>query len=144
MPRERTNKGRTFEHAADSKVLIDQLTQIADAPNQKELNLTTFFVKIVDEPQVSTSKDGKSTEDEKNQAEIKLAEKFQARIFDDLKIKQEHIILNLNKPFIQLTMKANGKADLYFHAYFWEKYLKQLSEVSGGSGSPVKAPKKKI
>lgn len=23
-------------------------------------------------------------------------------------------------------MKANGKADLYFHAYFWEQYLKQL------------------
>lgn len=23
-------------------------------------------------------------------------------------------------------MKANGKADLYFHAYFWEQYLKNL------------------
>lgn len=100
-----------------------------DVANLKDTNITTFFVKIVDEPQVSTSKDGKSVEDEKNQAEIKLADKFQTRIFDDLKIKQENIILNINKPFIQLTMKANGKADLYFHAYFWEKYLKQLSEV---------------
>jgi hypothetical protein len=25
-------------------------------------------------------------------------------------------------------MKANGKADLYFHAYFWEKYLRQLND----------------
>jgi hypothetical protein len=25
-------------------------------------------------------------------------------------------------------MKANGKADLYFHAYFWEKYLQTLME----------------
>jgi len=23
-------------------------------------------------------------------------------------------------------MKAHGKADLYFHAYFWEKYLKSF------------------
>lgn len=23
-------------------------------------------------------------------------------------------------------MKANGKADLYFHAYFWEQYIKAL------------------
>lgn len=27
-------------------------------------------------------------------------------------------------------MKANGKADLYFHAYFWEKYLLTLMEQS--------------
>jgi uncharacterized membrane protein len=39
-------------------------------------------------------------------------------------------------------MKANGKADLYFHAYFWEKYLKQLSEVSGGSASSAQSKKK--
>lgn len=32
----------------------------------------------------------------------------------------------INKAFIDLTMKAHGKADLYFHAYFWEKYLKSL------------------
>jgi hypothetical protein len=38
-------------------------------------------------------------------------------------------------------MKANGKADLYFHAYFWEKYLKQLSEVTGGASSLVKKKK---
>ena len=77
-------KGRVFEHAADSKVLIDQLTQIEDVESQKETNHTSFFVKIVDEVQ---SKDGKAVEDEKNLQEIKLAEKFQARIFDDLKIK---------------------------------------------------------
>ena len=47
---------------------------------------------------------------------------------EELKIKNEHIILNINKPFIQLTMRANGKADLYFHAYMWEQYLKQLND----------------
>jgi hypothetical protein len=122
VPREKSIKGRVFEHAADSKVLIDQLCQIQDGAPIKDSG--NYFVRIIDEPQVSTAKDGKSLEDEKNAAEIKLAEKYQARIFDDLKMKQENIILNINKPFIQLTMKANGKADLYFHAYFWEKYLK--------------------
>lgn len=49
---------------------------------------------------------------------------------DELKIKADNIILLINKPFIQLTMKANGKADLYFHAYFWEKYLRSLNDSS--------------
>jgi hypothetical protein len=35
-------------------------------------------------------------------------------------------------------MKANGKADLYFHAYFWEKYLQTLMEQSPSVA--VKAP----
>ena len=48
---------------------------------------------------------------------------------DELKIKGDNIILQVNKPFIQLTMKANGKADLYFHAYFWEKYLRSLNDA---------------
>jgi len=65
----------------------------------------------------------------------------------ELSITDDHIVLTINKPFIQLTMKANGKADLYFHAYFLEKYLKSLSVLQdkvGSSGSPVKTqPKKK-
>ena len=141
VPRERSIKGRVFEHAADSKVLIDQLCQIQDGAPIKD-NGTSFYVRIIDEPSVSASKDGKGLEDEKNAAEIKLAEKYQARIFDDLKIKQDNIVLNLNKPFIQLTMKANGKADLYFHAYFWEKYLQQLGGGNSGGSTPSKKKKK--
>lgn len=57
-----------------------------------------------------------------------MAEKYQQKIMDELKIKGDNIILQVNKPFIQLTMKANGKADLYFHAYFWEKYLRSLND----------------
>jgi len=30
-------------------------------------------------------------------------------------------------------MKANGKADLYFHAYFWEQYLRSLNYKNGKS-----------
>jgi len=45
----------------------------------------------------------------------------------DLKItKKDHVVLGINSKFIELVMKANGKADLYFHAYLWEQYLKTL------------------
>lgn len=45
----------------------------------------------------------------------------------ELKITQkDDIVLKINSKFIDLVMKANGKADLYFHAYFWEQYLKTL------------------
>ena len=37
-------------------------------------------------------------------------------------------------------MKANGKADLYFHAYFWEKYLRSLNG-KGGKPSIMKGRK---
>ena len=40
--------------------------------------------------------------------------------------KEKNIVVKINKSFIELAMKANGKADLYFHAYFWEQYLKGL------------------
>ena len=52
-------------------------------------------------------------------------------------------------------MKAKGKADLYFHAYFWQEYLKTLSDLlnqakkqglevqdSGNTGSGKKKKKK--
>jgi len=63
---------------------------------------------------------------------------------DELKIKGDNIILQVNKPFIQLTMKANGKADLYFHAYFWEKYLKSLNDAQKKGGSYAPKTTKKL
>ena len=61
----------------------------------------------------------------------------------------------LNRAFIDLSMKAKGKADLYFHAYFWQEYLKTLNDLlnqakkqgmdvqeSGTSGSGKKKKKK--
>jgi hypothetical protein len=76
VPRERSIKGRVFEHAADSKVLIDQLCQIQDGAPMKDIGASTYYVRVVDEPSISASKDGKGLEDEKNAAEMKLAEKF--------------------------------------------------------------------
>ena len=41
-------------------------------------------------------------------------------VFEELNITSSNIVLEISKPFIELHMKANGKADLYFHAYFWQ------------------------
>ncbi len=34
--------------------------------------------------------------------------------------------LTLSKGYIELTLTANGKAELYFHAYFWTAYANML------------------
>jgi len=36
-------------------------------------------------------------------------------------------------------MKAKGKADLYFHAYFWQEYLKTLNELQNQAKTPGKS-----
>jgi hypothetical protein len=37
--------------------------------------------------------------------------------------------LRINDSYIELTLKANGKAELYFHAYFWTTYLEQMGST---------------
>jgi hypothetical protein len=34
----------------------------------------------------------------------------------------EDIVLQLRRDYILLTLSANGKAELYFHAYVWTSY----------------------
>lgn len=56
--------------------------------------------------------------------------------------KDKNIVLKINRSFIELAMAANGKADLYFHAYFWEHYLKHLDllisvQASGAAKNDV-------
>lgn len=58
--------------------------------------------------------------------ETTTTKKYDQRIFRELAIKDDNIIMIINKAFLELAMKANGKADLYFHAYFWDKYLHEL------------------
>jgi hypothetical protein len=72
VPRERSTNGRVFEHAADSRVLIDQLVNLAEVKISSNKD-NTYFVKIIDEPQ---SKDSKIPEEESNMNEIALANKF--------------------------------------------------------------------
>ena len=125
VPRERTTDGRVFEHAADCKVLIDHLAQLPanvrpqsnyKAPSKEDM---CYYVMIVDE-----TAGGK---DEGDVEHAKMREKYEQKILEELNItKEKNVVLKINKSFIELAMKANGKADLYFHAYFWEQYLKGL------------------
>ena len=34
--------------------------------------------------------------------------------------------MSIKRSYTELTIKANGKADLYFHAYIWHTYLVNL------------------
>ena len=43
-------------------------------------------------------------------------------------VKDDFVILKINRDFFELFIKANGKADLYFHAYFWDNYFKTLQK----------------
>lgn len=43
--------------------------------------------------------------------------------------------LSINKSYIDLTLKANGKADLYFHAYVWYVLIQTLFYKSNPKAS---------
>jgi hypothetical protein len=47
-PRERTSEGRVFEHAADSRILIDLLSQIDTPPSTKVIT-SAFYIKVANE-----------------------------------------------------------------------------------------------
>jgi len=34
----------------------------------------------------------------------------------------------MRKEYVNLTLLANGKAELYFHAYVWQQYCIQLAQ----------------
>ena len=67
-----------------------------------------FFVQVVDE--AVGGKDGIDPE------HAKLREQQEQSVMTELNItKDKNVVLKINKSFIELAMKANGKADLYFH-----------------------------
>jgi len=37
--------------------------------------------------------------------------------------REAKTVLSLNRDFIDVALKSNGKADLYFHAYFWHSFI---------------------
>jgi len=36
-------------------------------------------------------------------------------------------VIKINKKYVDMTLQANGKAELYFHAYFWSTYFNQIA-----------------
>ena len=46
-------------------------------------------------------------------------------------------LLVLKKSHFNLLFRANGKAELYFHCYFWATYIDSVATVSGQQGSEL-------
>ena len=42
------------------------------------------------------------------------------------------MLLKIRESYIHFILKANGKADIYFHAYFWVNFLSSLYIVANG------------
>ena len=122
-PRERSKEGRMFEHAADSRILVDHLSQISDQSTAKSLQ-GSFYIKVANEAPADPK-------NEKEEQEVEATFIEQRDLLDaqtNLGVEESQVLMTLNKAYIDLSMKANGKADLYFHSYFMEKYLLSLTE----------------
>jgi hypothetical protein len=53
---------------------------------------------------------------------------------EDTKV-DENVLIVIKKSLLDLTLKANGKADLYFHAYFWSLYITSIFERTNSTAS---------
>ena len=47
------------------------------------------------------------------------------------KDEEKNYMTHLNRSYIDLALNANGKADLYFHAYLWTTYIESVAEKCG-------------
>ena len=57
---------------------------------------------------------------------------FEVRIVDDENSDEDSAsLLTLKRSHFDLSLSANGKAELYFHSYFWTEYLDGVAKASG-------------
>lgn len=52
--------------------------------------------------------------------------------------KEDDIFWTLKKSHFELVLKAKGKAELYFHSYFWTNYIDNLAQACGQEGSDTR------
>ena len=104
VPRERTPQGRVFEHASDCRVLLKHLQRLKGEHDTQKVSPLLYIRINHDNQDVQDS--SKATQDDKS------------------------VLISFSKTFIDLTLNANGKADLYFHAYIWLILIESLYERS--------------
>lgn len=97
-----------FEHANESRVLIEHLKA----------------TEAVSEACAATMKDHKPV------FYILMTDSSEQAAASD-----DDVLFSIEQNFLNLTFKANGKADLYFDAYFWTRYLETLAEGAGEATS---------
>jgi hypothetical protein len=103
-----------FEHAGDCRMILKHLQQL-ESTEVTEESVPQIYVKL--QGNESSSAEGSS--------EAKDAENESPK----------NTVLTLKRSFLNLTLKANGKADLYFHAYFWHSFALSLYLRADPSGT---------
>lgn len=98
VPKEQTPQGRLFEHASECKSLLAHLQGVP-------LDEALEAVKADDIYYIKL--DGGDAESAENDSKT---------------------LFSLRRDFIDLALQANGKAELYFHAYFWMQAITNLSQ----------------
>ena len=120
-------QNRVYQHASHTRILVEHLIALDSStyyPSSTQ-DESCFFVRIVADPSGSKKGDDGDTP----QVFDDPLEKEDQAVFDELNIGRSNVVLEISRPFIELHMKANGKADLYFHAYFRQQYLQQLMDA---------------
>ena len=113
-----------FEHASDCRILLKHLLKTTDEPatpteaagpkNSSIIQAQTLPAKVY-YVKLQTSSEGESLSRVSSQSTIGETE-------DEQSEKDANTLLALEKQLLDLTLVANGKADLYFHAYFWTSF----------------------
>lgn len=108
-----------FEHASDARILLKLLESIKAEPIKVSKDLRYVRVEI-QENDTSASQDG-LTPSSSVSTNLSSLEDSQA---DDSSSRP--YLISINSSFIDLVLRANGKADLYFHAYLWYLLIQTL------------------
>ena len=136
---------KIISHACDAKILLDYLIEGKSCKrmfDKSNVQLTgdskDGLLKDVNAgangKKTDYQKDmpGKSLVDSQNVFYVQLYQEKEKELPNqkkvDFDVKDDFIILKINKEFFELFIQANGKADLYFHAYFWDKYFQTLQK----------------
>lgn len=122
-----------FEHASECKILLKHLQRANDSDLVKQGPKTSVSSTQVTQEQQFYVK----------LTETKAAQGSDSPIGSPSKIiDKDNIILTLERSLIDLTLTANGKADLYFHAYFWYTFstgLYQQGEQTPDAAAAVES-----
>ena len=43
----------------------------------------------------------------------------------------------MKKSHFELALRANGKAEIYFHSYFWTTYIDAIAKACGQEGTEI-------
>ena len=124
LPRERTSQGRIFEHACDAKLLSHLITTNPQKSQSSEASQRILFcIRLESENASEEEVNEQETED---YGEESYEEQSVSTTLSKSSAKNKQYLFAMKQAYMDMTIRANGKADLYFHAYIWYTYLLAL------------------